>query len=136
MPCVWLSAYLSGAYIFNNYKVLNQDFSNTRLFKEFWDTLFHLENRMMHRNNNYSFIQADTILKFTLVIFCHSTTITKMLCSGGLFCNWKHSIPICCLTRGYLLCNHHKYNIEISCVTLVNMCAIKDTYNRFPNIVS
>jgi len=30
----------------------------------------------MHRNN-YSLIKSDIVLKFMLVIFCHSTTIAK-----------------------------------------------------------
>lgn len=31
----------------------------------------------MHQNNNYSFIKVDIILKFMVVIFCHSNNYEK-----------------------------------------------------------
>lgn len=59
----------------------------------------------------------------------------KRFCSGVLFDTGNVQYQ-CSFIRGYLLCNHPKYNTESTSVTLVNMCAIKGAYNRYPNIVS
>lgn len=94
----------------------------------------------MHRNKSNSFIKSGIVLKFMLVFCCCTATLAKTkkkkrFCSGVLFDIGNVQYQ-CSFIRGYLLCNHPKYNTESTSVTLVNMCAIKGAYNRYPNIVS
>lgn len=73
---------------------------------------------------------------FILIVFfgCYDIIVKSTLFSWFIV-STKSLFTNTSFFKVHLLYNHHKYSIEITYFTLMNICSIEYPHNRYPNIL-